>query len=108
MSRRIYRKQDTKSDGILYDPVVIRLVDPVSAAAFDGRGSLSSACSGRSGRWSSEQVKSWCPGSRQPGPLFRQAFLCCIPRGFWGLQGMTAISRPCPRERDRGASYVCY
>jgi hypothetical protein len=35
MSRRIYRKQDTKSDGILYDPVSIHLVDPVGAAAFD-------------------------------------------------------------------------
>jgi hypothetical protein len=37
MSRRIYRKQDTKSAEILSEAEVIRLVDPVSAAAFDGR-----------------------------------------------------------------------
>ena len=35
MSRRIYRKQDTKSAEILYELEVIRLVDLVGVAAFD-------------------------------------------------------------------------
>ena len=63
MSRRICRKQDTKSAEILYELEVIRLVDPVGAAAFDGRGRLSPACPGQSAAGDSAPLK--CP-ARQP------------------------------------------
>jgi hypothetical protein len=79
-----YRKQDTKSDGILYDPAFIRLVDPFSAAAFDGRGSLSPACSGRSGRWSSEEMKSWDPARNSRGPCYDKRSCAAFLEVFGG------------------------